>query len=211
MTVRAIFRFGLLALIFSIPPAYADEPNNELVEARNIFLQGVDGDQRAVREATKRFRSLSASDPKNPVYLAYLGASMTLQGRDAPNNLDKQRLTEQGLRKVDQALSRLPKDSAAQAEAYLDTLLVAADTFVYIPAFFNRYEQGRDLLQVILDHRAFKNMAEPYKAAVYYTAALVARGDGDVKEYQHYLRLCADTDPEGRDGRAAKAMLEQPE
>jgi hypothetical protein len=209
MNFPAIVRFSLLALFLSIPPAYADEDNDKLVEARNIFLQGVDGDQRAVRESIKRFRSLSADDPQNPVYMAYLGASMTLRGRDAPNNLDKQRFTEEGLRKVDQALSRLPKNSSKQSAAYLDTLLVAADTFVYIPAFFNRYEQGRDLLQVILDHRDFKNMAESYKAAVYFTAALIAHGDGDEKEYRRYLKLCAETDPEGRDGRSAKALLEQ--
>lgn len=209
MSSPVIMRFALFTIFCSVVPVHATGTDSALIEARNIFLQGVDGNKRAVREATRRFRLLNAHNPGNPVYLAYLGASMTLQGRDAANNLDKQRLTEAGLRKVDQALGRLSSDDSKQSAAILDTLLVAADTFVYIPAFFNRYKQGKELLQVILKHPGFGSMVPQYKAAVYFTAALIAHGDGNEDEYRRYLKLSMGTDPEGRDGRSAKALLAQ--
>jgi|GEM_PF-3324793 len=209
MSNQSIVRLVLAILLLSISPAQANDINNELTAARNVFLQGVDGDKRAVRKATKHFRALSTRYPENPVFIAYLGASMTLKGRDAQNNLDKQRLTEEGLGIIEQALSRLPEDNDEHSTEYLETLLVVADTFVYIPAFFNRYERGRHLLQEILNHRNFSSMAAGYKAAAYFTAANIARGKGMEDEYRHYLTLAENTDPQGRNGQSARQLLKQ--
>jgi hypothetical protein len=51
-------------------------------------------------------------------------------------------------------------------------------------------------------------MPAGFRAAAYFTAALVARGSRDESEYHRYLNLTADADPQGRDGRAAAALLE---
>jgi len=209
MTSKFSRIFYFLALLFLICPVQADDIGRELVDARAIFLQGVDGDRQAVRKATKRFRTLSLRYPENPVFLAYLGASMTLQGRDAQNNLDKQRLTEAGLKKIERALKQLPEDNGEHSAIYLDTQLVAASSFIYIPAFFNRYERGQRLLQAILEHHDFNRMAAAFRAATYFSAALVARGNEDDDEYRRYLTLTAATDPQGRDGRSAKKLLQQ--
>jgi len=195
-------------LLLAMIPAQAEDIDSELTEARNVFLQGVDGDKRAVRDATNRFRLLSQSHPKDPVYLAYFGACMTLQGRDAPNGINKKRLTDEGLDKIDRALKLLADDKNMPSSRRLDTMLVAANSFIYIPSFFNRYERGKRLLREILKHGDFKEMAAGFKAATYFTAALVAQGDGDDNEYRRYLNLAIDTDPEGREGRFASGMLE---
>jgi len=202
------FRSGLFALLLAVFPAHADDIDSELTEARNIFLQGVDGDKRAVRNAVNRFRSLNLGHPNDPVFLAYFGASITLQGRDAPNNIDKKRLTEEGLGRIDQALKRLPPNDIKRSSRPLDTMLVAANSFIHIPSFFNRYERGKQLLREILKHRDFNEMAAGFKAATYLAAALVANGDGDEKEYRRYLDLTVSTDPQGRDGHLASALLE---
>ena len=209
MSTQSLIRLIWVALLLSILPVQANDLNSELTAARNVFLQGVDGDKQAVRKATTLFRSLSTRYPENPVFIAYLGASMTLKGRDAHNNLDKQRLTEDGLRKIEQALAYLAKDKDAHSTAYLDTLLVAANTYVYIPAFFNRYEKGRNLLEEILKHPDFNGMAAGYKAATYITAANIARGNGQQNEYRRYLTLAENTDPQGRDGITASELLKQ--
>ena len=201
-------RLCLIALLLATTPVQADDIDKGLTEARNIFLKGVDGDKRAVRDAARRFRSMSQRYPDDPVYLAYLGASMTLQGRDASNGIEKQRLTDEGLSKVDRALELLSADDNLPPARRLDTLLVAANSFIYIPSFFNRYESGKRLLRDVLEHPDFNGMAAGFKAAAYFAAALVAHGDGDENEYHRYLTLAADADPQGRDGRAASALLE---
>jgi hypothetical protein len=192
-----------------VSPVYAEDVDSELTEARNIFLKGVDGDKHAVRTATNRFRSLSLSHPDEPVFLAYFGACMTLQGRDLQNNLEKKRVTDEGLAKIDRALEMNPYREAEGSAMYLDTLLVAANSFIHIPSFFNRYDKGKQLLNEILQHRDFAAMAPGFKAATYMTAALVANGAGNEKEYLRYLDLTVSTDPTGRDGLLAGKLLEE--
>jgi hypothetical protein len=203
-------QIGLLLLLAFVWPVQAEDTDHDLTEARAVFLKGVDGNARAVRDATRRFQSLSQAHPQEPVFIAYLGASMTLQGRDAANNIERQRLTEEGLREVDRAL-KLQQSSNADPSSprYLDTLLVGANTYIHLPAFFNRYDQGKRLLQEIQGNKNFDAMAAGYKAAVYMAAALVAHGEKDEDAYRHYLDLTVSTDPDGRDGKAAKKMMQE--
>jgi hypothetical protein len=195
------------ALLLAVSPLHAEDMGRELTEARAVFLQGVDGDRHAVREATNRFRTLSRSHPDDPVFLAYFGACMSLQGRDAPTSFNKKQFTEEGLEDIDQALKLLSAGNDKNSSGYLDTLLVAANTFIHIPSFFNRYDRGKQLLREILAHRDFDKMAPGFKAAANMAAALVAHGEGDDKEYRRYLDLTVNADPDGRDGRLASKLL----
>lgn len=203
-------RIAWLLLLVTVWPAYADDMDQQLTEARAVFLRGVDGDRRAVRDATQRFRVLSQNYPQEPVFVAYIGACETLQGRDAPNYIEKRRMTEEGLGDINRALEMLSAGTDRQSPRYLDTLLVAANTFIHIPSFFNRYEEGRRLLQEILTYPTFDGMAPGFKAATYMAAALVAQGDGNDGAYRHYLDLTVNSDPDGRDGRSASKLIKSP-
>lgn len=198
-------RLFCLLLVLSVFPTHANEPG-EFAEAREVFLRAVDGDRRAVRDATLRFRTLSTAHPQEAVFIAYLGACTTLQGRDGTNNIERRRLTEEGLREIDRALA-LAVASAQDAESYLETLLVAANSYIHVPAFFNRYEEGQRVVREILAHPEFERMAAAYRSAAYMAAALVAQGDRDEAGYRRYLRLSVEADPEGRDGRLASGLL----
>lgn len=198
-----------LVLLLAMAPLHANGGGRDLAQARNVFLQGVDGDKQAVREATNRFRTLSVGHPDDPVFLAYFGASMTLQGRDASSDTDKMRLTRDGLRKIDRALKLLSTGNDKSPSADLETMLVAADSFIHIPAFFNRYDRGKRLVHEILKHPDFDKMAPGFKAAAFLAAALVARGEGHEDEYRHYLDLTVKTDPDGRNGRIAGKMKDK--
>ena len=202
-------QYCLFILLIAVFPVQADDFDVTLSKARDVFLQAVDGDKPAVRNAIRRFRSLNHERPAEPVYLAYYGACVTLQGRDAVNNIDKKRLTEDGLRDIDRALGLLSTSDDYPSIRRLDTLLVAANSFIHIPAFFNRYEKGKSLLHDILEDKDFNGMAAGFRAASYFTAALVARGDGDEHEYHRLLELTVSTDPQGRNGRFATALLEE--
>jgi hypothetical protein len=198
-------RLLCLLLLFSVFPAFAVD-SGKLAEAREVFLRAVDGDKRAVRDATVRFRALSTDHPQAAVFIAYLGACTTLQGRDATNNIERRRLTEEGLRDVDRAVTLASGQDPSQ---YLETLLVAVNSYIHVPSFFNRYDEGRRLVQEILAHPEFERMAAGYRAAAYMAAALVAQGDRDDVGYRRYLRLTVEADPEGRDGRFASRLLEE--
>jgi hypothetical protein len=211
--VRSCLALLLLVIataLFSAPsPLQAADIESELSEARQVFLQGVDGDKHAVRDATNRFRSLSLNYPKEPVFVAYFGACMTLQGRDAPNGINKQRLTEEGLGKIDFALQQLADDKNMPSIRRLDIKLVAANSFIYIPSFFNRYDRGKRLLKEILEDPDFNKMAPGFKSASYFAAAMVAQGDGNKSEQRQYLELAVSTDPQGRNAQFASKMLEE--
>jgi hypothetical protein len=200
-----VSRILCLLLLFSVCPAFATD-SDEFTQAREVFLRAVDGDKRAVREATVRFRALSTANPQAAVFIAYLGACTTLQGRDATNNIERRRLTEEGLRDVDRAVTLASGQDPSQ---YLETLLVAVNSYIHVPSFFNRYDEGRRLVQEILAHPEFERMAAGYRAAAYMAAALVAQGDRDDVGYRRYLRLTVEADPEGRDGRFASRLLEE--
>ena len=209
MKLNYSLAFALFLPLLVTSPVQAGDFDHELTEARTVFLQGVDGDRHAVRKAIQRFKHLSHQNPQEPVLLAYLGACMTLQGRDAANNLNKRRLTEDGLGKIDKALTMQAQRTDQNPVHDMDTLLVAANSFIHIPAFFNRHDKGKQLLQQILDDSGFDGMAAGFKAATYLAAALVANGDGDNDAYRHYLDLTVSTDPEGRDGRFASSLREE--
>jgi hypothetical protein len=170
----------------------------------------VDCDKGAVREATQRFRELSQKYPQEAVFVAYIGACESLQGRDAPNYIEKQRKTEEGLGDINRALKMLSAGADRNSPQYLDALLVAANTFIHVPSFFNRYDDGRRLVQEILNYPTFDGMAPGYKAAAYMAAALVAQGDGNDGAYRHYLDLTVSSDPDGRDGRFASKLINNP-
>lgn len=203
-------RMVFLLLLVMVWPAQADSGEDPgLTEARTVFLRGVDGDKRAVRDAVQRFKTLSRAHAGEPVFQAYLGAAMTLQGRDAPNNIEKGRITEEGLGVLDRALdAQMAKPDPGSVHT-LDTMLVAANTYIHLPAFFNRYQQGKDLLQKILAHPDFDGMAPGYKAAAYLAQALVSHGDADDEAYRRYLELTVGADPEGRDGEFADKRLQE--
>ena len=119
-------------------------------------------------------------------------------------------MTEEGLSDIDRALNWLSANPDRSSPRYLDALLVAANTFIHIPSFFNRYDEGRRLLQEIQGNPGFDAMAPGYKAATYLAAALVAHGDGNDSAYRDYLNLTISTDPDGRDGRSASKLLAGP-
>jgi hypothetical protein len=209
MKLNFALRLCLFMSLLAVIPAQAEDFDRELGQARGVFLQAVDGDRHAVRDATRRFKSLNHRNPQEPVLLAYLGACMTLQGRDAANNLDKRRMTEAGLLRIDRALELQGESGTPGSPHYLDTQLVAANSYIHIPAFFNRHDRGKQLLQQILAADAFADMPAGFRAATYLAAALVAQGEGDAAAYRRYLDLTVTTDPEGRNGRFASSLRKE--
>jgi len=160
----------LLALWATPFTLHADE-TTDYHQAWAWFDQALDDKDGALEKSITQFSQLHNDNPDHPVYRAYLGACKTLQGRDAWMPWNKMRHTEQGLDQIDKALDSLnPKHDSIKIQGvplYLETMLVAANTFIQVPdSIFHRHAKGIRLLGKIKIHPAYAKTPDGFKAAV---------------------------------------------
>jgi hypothetical protein len=156
---------GLLAGI-----AYAAE-GPESVEARSFFQKALAGNGGVSPDtALARFEALQVKEPGNPMYEAYSGACLTLKGRDSWFPWKKMSYTEQGLDKIDNALSfasAISGNDENSVRTRLVTQLVAAQTFLAVPnSIFNRANQGKKLLLDISRSPEYEKMGTEFRGMV---------------------------------------------
>src|SRR5262249_19195076 len=131
--LRLILITGVLTLPWAPGTAPADTTDAKIVAARQLFLQGMDGDKRVVREALRGFRQLKDTHPGHPLVQAYIGACEALQGRDGGNVADQRASTEQAIRDLNAALAFLSQWPRDDQPTVMETKLVAADAFIHMP------------------------------------------------------------------------------
>ena len=141
------------------------------------FLKAAAGDSDATAGALKSFEALAALDvAEAPLYLAYLGALQTMQGRDAWMPWTKMKASEHGLDTLDKALRRLTPahDQVAVrgVPVTLEAKFVAATSFVQVPdMIFHRADRGRALLKEITASPLYAATPENFRRQVAELAA----------------------------------------
>lgn len=193
---RAVsFALLLFAGSFAAPSFAAD--GGAFDHARTLFLAASAGNGAATDDAVRRFQDLAAAAPPErlPLFLAYLGAAQTLQGRDAWMPWNKVHATESGLGSLDKAL-RLLKTSGVPLQEALETRLEAATTFLALPTMFNRFDAGKDLVKTALADPAFPTAPVEIRARIHLQAAVVAAHDGDCAQERRHLDAAAAMAPE---------------
>jgi hypothetical protein len=202
----------LVPLLFVIaPPAYADSSAEIFSAAQREFRKGLDGDSTALDHAFTLFEQLVESQPDQPLFLAYLGSSHTLKGRDAWMPWNRLRHVEQGLGYIDKGLAQLTPEHnrilVANVPVSVETRLVAITTFLKIPEFFNRFDNAKTLLQTSLAAPEF-SMAPPLVQANYFfQAADVARHDNNKNDEREFLRKTIATAPQSKFAAAAQQRI----
>lgn len=125
-------------------------PDAQFVPAFQSFLLASEGQDAALASALAGFDALSQAEPASPVLLAYRGAATAMQARTTYLPWRKMAYAEDGLALLDKALAMLqPAHDAPgqrQIPAVLDVKLVAANTFLALPAMMNRRDRGEKLL-----------------------------------------------------------------
>ncbi|WP_342118072.1 hypothetical protein [Pseudoduganella sp. OTU4001] len=171
-------------------PAAAD--SNAFATARQQFMAGTSGDASARDASIDAFEKLYASQPGNPVYLAYQGAGFTLRGRDAMMPWDKMKYTEKGADMIEKALSLLAPEHDSLllngTPASIETRMVAANTLLALPEFMNRRSGGKRALQAALDSQVLAQSPAPIRANVFAAAARVAAEEKRSADEIAYLR-----------------------
>jgi hypothetical protein len=77
--------------------------------------------------------------------------------------------------------------------AVLEARFVAANTFLGLPAMFNRGERGRAQLDAVLGHPLFGSAPVPFKAVVWLRAARLAEADAKPEQRRQWLQKVADS------------------
>lgn len=111
---------------------------------------------------------LLESDPKNTIFLAYLGSAYTLRSRDAFPGPSKFSFLKNGLKTMDRAVNMEPKNPAPR--------FIRAMNNFSLPAIINRRDNAREDFEVLLsqieDPSNPFQLRESTRQAIYYFAGL---------------------------------------
>lgn len=181
-------------------------PDDELAAAFERFDQAGPANPAAVDEAADRFGRLSAARPADPVLRAYAGATTSMRAVTTMLPWRKMTYAEDGLALVDKALAQLGSahDQALHrgVPAVLETRFVAANTFLGLPAMFNRAERGRQQLDQVLGSPLLDGAPLRFRAVVWLRAARLAEDDKQPERArQWYERVVASNAPQAATAR----------
>ena len=179
-SVAAVSTAGAAWLTLVARPACAAEAAS-FEAAFATFQRAAAGDESAIDSAVKQFASLADADPADPLLLAYSGAATALQARATLLPWKKMSYADDGLARLDKALALLQPahDTLLHrgTPTSLETRFVAANTFLGMPAMFNRGARGRSLLEQVLQHPLLATSPLPFRGTVWLRAGVAAAAD----------------------------------
>jgi hypothetical protein len=216
---RAVLRVAAIAVVSAAgatwmalaarPACAADAAGFEAAFAS--FQRGAAGDDGAIDSAVKQFTSLTEADPSDPVLLAYSGAATALQARAAVLPWKKLAYADDGLARLDKALSLLqPAHDAPlhrNTPASLETRFVAANTFLGMPSMFNRQARGRRLLDEVLQSPLLAASPLPFRGTVWLRAGVAAAADNRPADARRWFEQVVSSGAPQAD--AAQAKLKE--
>jgi tetratricopeptide (TPR) repeat protein len=181
----------ILTLVVS-QTLHAEDVTDKFVQATQKFEEARAGSAAAVAPAQAAFKDLLASDPQNPLFLAYYGSTFAMQARDGGAPWQKIGRVHEAIDNIDRALGLLGPQHDTQAlrgvPISLETRLVAIATYVPLPSFFNRMDVARQQLSIALASPLFAAASTELRGRFLYEDALIARADGDSERERRSLR-----------------------
>jgi len=182
--------------------------------AFSLFQRASGGDKDQVEPAIAAFEQLSASDPKQPLFGAYLGSALTLRGRDALMPWNKMKAAEAGLDYLDKALRQLKpehdKESLRGVPVSLETRMLAARTFLILKDdIFHRRSQGKSLLGQVQNNPALATTPPSFQASVQITAAQLAKQENRTGDEAALLKQALAKQAAGLEADGARARLKE--
>jgi hypothetical protein len=169
---------AMAAVVLLATPAHA-VPEARFQPAFAQFMQAQAGDAASIDQAAEAFTALLASEPGNPVLMAYAGAATALRATTTLLPWKKMRYAEDGLALLDKALAMLTPAHQAVLQngtpAVLEVRFAAANTFLAVPGFMNRGERGAKLLTEVMSSPLLAQSPPPFQAVVRERAAKLAK------------------------------------
>jgi len=179
---------ALAVLLGCIPvarEAAALEVSGDFRSAQQQFEAARAGSSAATERARNMFSRLLSGDADNPLYLAYYGSVLCMQGRDSSAPWTKLKLVREGVGVLDRALAALDQRrarvDAAWEDLELQTRLVAIATFIALPEpLFHRTAAAKEQLRLALASPHYPQASNDLQGHLQYEGALIARQEGDV-------------------------------
>lgn len=174
-------------------------PGKSFDEAVNLHKLGVEGDKEAVRKAYRLFKEIWSENPDNHLVEAYLGSTTALLGRDDPNLNEKFKLAIDGLKLLDSAVSKEPKNLEIRTlrghvcfnlpDLYFHRLTTAVEDFEFLISRYSRNKKAlsRDFyIKTIFDlGSAYKQLGRSEEAKTTWKKLLTLTKDN---KYLNLLR-----------------------
>jgi hypothetical protein len=169
------------------------------------------GSPEATPLAQAAFHDLLASDPANPLYLAYYGSTLALQARDSRLPWQRLNLVRECISTLDRAVSLLkPADDQRRVRdvpVSLETRLVAVATYVALPEIFHRLPVAKQQLALAMGSPPFAGASSELRGRFYYEVALVAQAEGQADNERAALRQVLQLAPASLDLKEVRARL----
>lgn len=210
---RSLRRFLMLALTSALlASASAQTPPVPAVEAAILgFRTAPAADSGAITRSAETLQQLVRQHPGDPRLLAYAGAATSRLASTTLLPWRKMRHAEDGLAQLDKALALIRPEheqAAGGVPPALETRLVAANTFLAVPAMFNRGARGEKLLAELLNLPTLATTPAAFRSAVFFLAGEHARQtDRPAEARRHYERVIALRGLEADAARSALAGL----
>ena len=198
-------------LALAVQPACAATDPAGFDAAFAQFQRAVGGDDQSIDGAARAFAALAGADPADPVLLAYAGAATALQARAAVLPWKKLAYADEGLARIDKALALIEPAHDALLHrgtaASLEARFVAANTFLGMPAMFNRKARGTKLLDEVLKSPLFEASPLPFRGNVWLRAGVAAAADSRAADARRWFeQVIASGAPQAT---AAQAKLKE--
>jgi hypothetical protein len=204
---------SILALVAAAPAPAAPAAPAPFLAALAEFERGLAGDGSANQRARDRFQELLEGEPANPLYLAYLGSSFAIMGRDAWAPWSKLRHTEKGLALLDKALALLTpahdQETVRGVPVSQEVRLNAAVTFLAVPGFMHRTAAARLVLSDALSSPAFAATPGRVQARLLLQDARLAQRDEKPAEEVEALQRALAAWPDGATATQARTRLKE--
>ena len=180
------------ALMTTIPVLAAVPPAAYEAAFQQFQRAAGGGDAATIEQAAEQFGRLVASEPGDPVLLAYSGAATTMRATTTMLPWRKMAFADEGLAQIDKALALLtPELDTLQHKGVassLETRFVAATTFLRLPAMFNRHARGAKLLDEVLKSPMLAAAPLGFRAAVWMRAGDEAANDKRRDDARQWLQ-----------------------
>lgn len=180
---RTLFPLLLATLWAGLPLASWSASPAQFEAAYQAFQDGQADNAGATDLAAERFDRLSRAEPADVVLLAYAGAAEASRARHTWLPWRKMQHAEDGLARLDRALSHLAAGDDTQryhgTPASLEVRFTAASTFLALPeALFHRRQRGEQLLAEVQASPLFATAPLPFRGVVWSRAARHAAEQG---------------------------------
>lgn len=199
------------ALWADLATAATPEITQRFLAATRQFEAARAGATDATPQAQAAFRQLLASDPSNPLYLAYYGSTLALAARDSRLPWQRINLVRVSMGTLDRALGLLtPEDDyrlMRDIPVSLETRLVAVATFVAMPSVLHRLPVAKQQLEYAMSSPVFSTASPELRGRFYYEVALVAQQEGQPNVERQALRQVLACAPASLDLDAVRARL----